>query len=153
MTGAADATDVDTIQQHRELRCIDLHALVAPNMKRSEAPTFQPFVPKHEAALLKREDLRPITTTRQKHEEMAAVEILASRIHHAAKTIETPAHVCGNGEEEDPHRLGQADHCETEIRRTTAPRYAASGRDPKQISAPPTRTTHAHDAEDFDGFA
>lgn len=153
MTDAADATHVDTIQQHRELCCVDLHALVAPNMKRSETPAFQTLVPKYEAALLKREDLCPITTTRQKHKEVAAVEILTRRTHHAAKPIKTPAHVGGHGEKEDPYRLRQADHREMEICRTSAPRYAASGRDAKQISAPPMRTATAHAPEDFEGFA
>jgi hypothetical protein len=34
MMGAAHATHVDTIEQHRELRCVDLHALVACYMQR-----------------------------------------------------------------------------------------------------------------------
>lgn len=97
MPGSAYATDVDTIQQHRELRCVDLHALVAPDMQRSETPALQTLVPKYEATFLKGQELRPITTTRQKYEEMAAVEVLARRTHHAAKPIKPPAHVGGHG--------------------------------------------------------
>src|SRR5664279_5267788 len=110
MLGTLHPSEVDPVDEHCELRGIQLRAITAVRQIDLEFASIQAFAPQHQAALLKRENLGTVATTRNEDEEVAAVDIFASGHNHSRKTIEAFAHVDCNCEQQDPRRHRKTKH-------------------------------------------
>ena len=60
MSRSLHATKVDAVGQHRQLRCVELGAIIGIRQMDLESFAVQALVPEHRAALLKRQNLRAI---------------------------------------------------------------------------------------------
>ena len=104
MLCSPDSGDINAIEKHSELRCIELHLPLAQDRLSLEFSALQTFVPKDKAALVEAEDLHAIATLGNEDIEMTTVDVFTGGEHKSAETMKAFAHVGGFGKKHDLHR-------------------------------------------------
>jgi hypothetical protein len=75
--GPADPAEVDPVEQHRELRRVDLDGHRGRvHVRELERAALEPLIDEDEAALVPQEDLQPVLPSRDEDEEVAGVRVL-----------------------------------------------------------------------------
>jgi hypothetical protein len=82
--------DVDAVEQHRQLRRVELSAqCLVVESGQLEATLLEPLVPDDKAAAVPAQDLHAVAPPRDKDEEMAGVDILApTRAHERGEAVD-----------------------------------------------------------------
>lgn len=119
MLETTNALDIDAVEQHRELGCVELHVVLTP-ARMPEAPSLEALVPEHEATLVEGQDLRSVPTSRDEDEQIAAEWILACGYDESVQTWVTLSHVGRLREQQHPRVTRQPDHLADLIRRSSA---------------------------------
>jgi hypothetical protein len=104
--------DVDAVEQHRELRRVELGAERAVVKGRQpEAPLLEALVGQHEAAAVPGEDLHPVAAARHEDEEVAGVEILfPAALHDGGEPVDALAEIHWVRGEQHADRARQQEH-------------------------------------------
>src|SRR5688572_4700300 len=89
---ALHSPEVDAVDQHRELRRVQLRSIMGIRQMDLKSPAVQALVPEHHAAFLERQNLRAIPAPRYEDVKMPAVRIFARCRHQRRKAVETFAH-------------------------------------------------------------
>ena len=104
--------DVDAVQQHGELRGLQLGAegaLVEDG--EAEAALLQAFVEDDEAAVVPGEDFHPVAAAGDEDEEVAGVDVFApAAADEGGEAVDAVAQVDGLGGQEDADGAGEEQH-------------------------------------------
>src|SRR5262249_16461270 len=121
-----DLPDVDSVEQHRELGCVELCLnLIGSDLRQAETAALETLVIDHETTSVPGQDLDPVAPPAPQHLEITAGEIVAALGPHRAETIDRLAQIDRCGGQIDPHRRGQRQH--GYVRRlTSAETYSSS---------------------------
>lgn len=111
MHGAANPTHVDSIEQHRQLRGVHLHGTAIVGDPRSaKSTTLEPLVIENEPSAIPKQDLAPVATPPQKHEEMPCEQVHAPlSADDAAQTVMTATKIDWLDGEVDPNARRQGE--------------------------------------------
>lgn len=109
MLGTANPTDVDSVEQHRELGRVHLdRTTVTGDARRAKAALFQPLVIENQPATIPEQDLAAVPATPKKHEQVSGEEVHAPlSADDAAQAIVATAKVDGLDSEVDPNTRRQ----------------------------------------------
>jgi hypothetical protein len=89
VVGASNSTHVDAIEQHGQLRGVHLdRAAVVSEAWSTKSTTLEPLVIENETAAVPKQDLAAVSSTPQKHEQMAGEQVHAPLpADNAAQTV------------------------------------------------------------------
>ena len=78
MLGAANATHVDAVEQHGQLRSVHLdRPTIVSEPRSAKTVLLEPFVIENEAAAIPKQDLAAVSSTSQEHEQMSGEQVHA----------------------------------------------------------------------------
>lgn len=87
---------IDTVEQHRELRRLELDLdLTGANLRQPEPTALEALVVEDEAASIPRQNLDAITATRGEDVEVHAVDVMTTLAHDRTKAIDRLAQIDG----------------------------------------------------------
>ena len=103
---------VDAVQQHRQLRGIQLRAKrVVMKRGQPEASLLEPLVRQHEAAAVPRQHLHFVAALRHEDEEVAGVEVFLPLVpDDGTQPVDGIAHVHRLGRQQDADRPREKQH-------------------------------------------
>src|SRR3954451_18963522 len=139
-----DAAQVDPVEEHHQVRRLDLHALGLRNRRRgwkAERALLQPLVAHRVPVAIPVQDLDPITTTTAENEQVPRQRIeRQGRFDEVGERVEAFAHVGRLGTEEDPHGRGPAQHGRPSSTARMSPRVQGSNPVGTRTVGPPLST-------------
>lgn len=91
----AHARDVDAVEQHRQLRAVELRGHgITIEVGHQKPARFEAFVEDDEAAIVPAQNFHAVTAARDEDEQRAGVDVLLPAIHHDGdQPIDAVAHV------------------------------------------------------------
>lgn len=103
---------VDAVQQHRQLRGVELGSERAiADARLAEAPLLEPLVREDEAAVVPGQHLRAVALLREEDEEVPRVEVLLPLVSDdGAQAVDAVPHVDGVGSEQDADGAREEQH-------------------------------------------
>ena len=109
---AADAAEVDAVEEHGELTALQPRPQRAlAEGREPEAALLEPLVEKDETAVVPGEHLGPVAAAADEDEEVAGVEVLLPLVaDDGGEPVDAVAHVDGLGGEKNPDRPREKQH-------------------------------------------
>jgi hypothetical protein len=118
LLGPADPRHVDAVEQHRQLRGVELRAQrLFMESRKPETSLLQTLVVEDEAAVVPGEDLQAVTAPGNEGEEMAGVDVfLPIAAHDVGQAIDAAAQIDRLTSEENADCPGEKEHSSPESR-------------------------------------
>src|SRR5512135_716766 len=138
-----DAAQVDPVEDHHQVRRLDLHALrrVRRRGREAKGPAFQALVPVGQAVSIPVEDLDPIAAPVAEDIQVTRERVEPEgRPDQFGQTVEPFSHVGRLGAQEDPDGRGPAQHRRPSSRARTSPRVLGSKPEGTRTVGPPGST-------------